>query len=88
MKQRMRIRIGVHGSGKGLKNQRVVIPVSDHIGNNATVIKVEDRAEVNLVYLNALIPFELSNICEPFLVRPVRMKITGKKILSYVLRII
>jgi hypothetical protein len=80
--------VGFYGPVNGLENQRVVIPVADHIGNNAAVIEVEDRAEINLVHLDTLIPFELSNICEPFLVRLVRMEVAVKKILRYILRIL
>ena len=88
MKERMRIGIGLYGSVEGLEYQWIVIPVAYHISDNATVIEVEDRAEINLVYLDALIPFELCYIGQPFFVRLVRMEVAVKKIFSNILRIL
>lgn len=85
MKQRMSVRIGFHGPVKGLKNQGIVIPVTYDMGNNTTVIEIQDRAEIDLVYLEALIPFELCNIGKPLLIWLVRVEVSVKKILSYIL---
>lgn len=88
MKQRMSVRIGFHGPVKGLKNQGVVIPATYHKGNNTTVIEIQDRTEIDLVYLKALIPFELCYICKPFLIWLVRMEVSVKDIFGYVLWIL
>ena len=83
----MSTRVGFYCPIKGLENQWVVIPVTDHIGNNATVIEVEDRAEIDLVYFNSLIPFQLCYVGQPFLVWLIRMKFAVKIILCNILRI-
>ena len=88
MKQRMSVRIGFYGPVEGLKNQGVVIPVTYDMGNNTAIIEIQDRAEIDLVYLDALIPFELCYIGQPFLIRLVRMEVAIKKILGYILRIL
>ena len=88
MEQRMRAGIGLYRPIKGLENQWIIISVTYGIGNNATVIEVKDRAEIDLVYLDSLIPFELCYIGQPFLVRFVRMEVAVKKVFSYILRIL
>ena len=88
MEQRMRLRICLHGLVESLENQRIVIPVTHYIGNNTAVIEVENGAEIDLVYLNALIPFELCYIRKPFLIWLVRMEVAVKKILGNILWIL
>ena len=58
-----------------------------HSGYNATVIEVEDRAEIDLVYFNSLISFQLCYVGQPFLVWLIRMKFAVKIILCNILRI-
>ena len=88
MKQRMRLRIGLHSPVEGLENQWVVIPVTHYIGNNTAIKEIKNGAEIDLVHLNALIPFELCYIGKPFLVWLVRMEVAIKEIFSYILRIL
>ena len=88
MKQRMSVRIGFYGPVKGLKNQRVVIPVTYDMGNNTPIIEIQDCTEINLVYLETLIPFELCYIGQPFLIRLVRMEVSVKEVFGYVLWIL
>ena len=88
VKERAGAGIGFHGSIKSLENQRIVIPVTYDIGNNTTVIEIKDRAEIDLVYLNAFVPFELCYIGQPFLVWLVRVEVSVKEILCYVLWIL
>ena len=80
--------IGFYSAVKGLENQWVVVPIADHIGDNSAIIEIEDRAEVDLVYLNAFIPFEFRYIGQPFLVRLVRMEVAVKEVFSNILRIL
>ena len=88
MKEWMCTRIGFYRLVKGLENQRIIIAVTHYIGNDATVIEIKNRAEIDLVHLNALIPFELCHIGKPFLVWLVRMEFAVKEILGYKLRIL
>ena len=85
MEQRVRVEIFLYRSIKGLENQRIVVAVADHIGDDAAVVEIQNRAEINLVYLNAFIPLELCHIREPFFIRPVCVKSAIQKILGYVL---
>ena len=81
----MSVRIGLYGPVKGLKDQRIIVAITDHKGNNTTVIEVQNSTEIDLVHLNALIPFELCYIGQPFFVGFLCMKIAVKKILGYIL---
>ena len=65
MEQRMGTGIGFHGPVKGLKDQGIIVTVTDHKGNNTTVIEIQDGTEIDLVYLDAFIPFELCYIGQP-----------------------
>ena len=84
----MCIRICLYSLIECLEDQRIVIPVSHHIGNDSTVIEVQDRTEIDFVDFNAFIPLEFGNICEPFLIRLVRVKVSVQDILGYELGII
>ena len=53
----MSVRIGFNRTVKRLENQRVVISVIHHISNNTTVIEIKNGTEIDLVYLDPLIPF-------------------------------
>ena len=80
--------IGFYSAVEGLENQWIVVPIADYIGDNAAIIEIKDRAEVDLVYLNAFIPFEFRYIGQPFLVRLVRMEVAVKEVFSNILRIL
>ena len=56
VEQRMRVRICLDRLVKGLEHQRIVVSLADNEGNDAPVIQVEDGAEIELVYRNALVP--------------------------------
>lgn len=80
--------IGLYSTVKGLEYQWIIIPVTDHIGNDAAVVKVQNCTEIDLVYCHALIPLEFCHISEPLLIGHVRMKVPVQQILSYKLRIL
>ena len=88
VEQWMGIRIGFHRTVKRLEYQRIIIVVADHIGYDTTITEIKDRTEIDLVYLNTLIPFELCYIGEPLLVRLVRMEIPVEEVLSHILGIL
>ena len=78
----------LHRTVKGLENQRIVIPVADHVGHNAAVVEVQNCAEIDLVNLNAFIPLEFLYVGKPLLIRLIRMKVSIKQILRHKLRIL
>ena len=84
----MCIRVCLYRTIKGLENQWIIIPVTDHIGNDAAVVEVQNRTEVDLVPLNTLVPLEFCYIRKPFFIGLVRMKVPVQEILSYKLRIL
>ena len=63
MEDWMGIRVRRYGSVKCIVYQRNVIAVSNHIGNNASVIEIKNGAEINLVLFAVLIPLELRDVC-------------------------
>ena len=66
--QWMCIRFSNNRCPKSIKYQRIVIGVPDHIADNPSVIQIQDSTEIYLLYFNANVVFEFSNISQPFLV--------------------
>ena len=86
MEQRRCSGIGRCRQIKGVKYQRIIVPVSDYIGDDPAVVQVEDGAEVDLMDLNPFIPLELRHVCQPLLVGLFRVEVSVQKVLSNVLR--
>ena len=66
--QRACIRVCGNCCPKCVKHQRIVIGITNHIADNPSVIQIQDSTEIYLLYLNANIVLEFSNIGQPFLV--------------------
>ena len=88
VEQRVRIWVGLDCFLQGLIYQRIVVVVTDNVGNDAAVIEVKNGAEINLVYLCALIPLKFCYIGEPLFIRFVRIELTIEQILGDILRIL
>lgn len=88
VKQRMSIGVGFHSFVEGFVDQRVVIAFTEHVGYDPPVIQVKDGAQVELVYRNAFIPFELCHVGEPLLIGPVRVELAVQDVLSNILGVL
>ena len=66
VKQWMGIRVGFHNLVEGFVNKWIVISFTEHIGYDPPVVQVKDGTQVELVYRNALIPFEFRHIGQPW----------------------
>ena len=86
VEQRVSIRIGSNSFVKGIKDEFVVVVVANCEGNNSSVAKIQDGAEVELVYYRPHIVFELGHICQPFQIGRVGMEATAQVVLRHVLR--
>ena len=84
----MCVRICLYGGIKCVIYQRVIVAVSDNIGDDASVIEIENCTEIDLALFTVLVPLELRNICQPFFIRLVRMKVPVKNIFCQILRIL
>ena len=83
----MGVRVVLNGFVKGAEYERIIVPVADHIGNDAPVIEIQNCTEIDLVDLNALIPFKLRYIRKPLLVRCLGVKLPAQQVFSDILRI-
>ena len=81
----MSIGVVLHCVLKGLKHQRIVVAVTNHVTDDSAVIEVQNGAKIYLVYLNALIPFEFRYVGKPFFIRFIRIELSVEQILGYVL---
>ena len=83
----MSVRVILDRLVKGLEYKWVIIPVADHIGNDTPVVEVQNCTEIDLVDLDALIPFELRYIRKPLLVGSLGVKLPAQQVFSNILRI-
>ena len=85
--QRTRIRVCGNRCAKCVKHQWIVIGISDHITDNSSVIQIQNGTEIYLLYLNADIVLEFSNIGQPFLVGLVCFEFPVQQIICQVIGI-
>ena len=71
-----------------VKDQGIVVSVTDHEGDDSAVTQIKDRTQIDLVNLNAIIPFEFCYICCPLLVWFLSVELSIQEIIGYVLRVI
>ena len=88
VEQRMGIRVRSNGLVKGFVNERIIISLTEYIGHDPPVIKVQDSAQVDFMYNGPLVPFELGHIGQPFFVGFLCIKLAVQKVLSNILGIL
>ena len=88
VEQGMRVRMSFHGLVKGLEDQRVVVPVANHVGHRHAVAEIEDEAQIDLLRRSVCrMVLELRHVRDPFLVASVSVKITAEYVFRRVVRI-
>lgn len=88
VKQRMCAWICPYRLIEGFIYQRIVITVTNDIGNNAAVIEVKNGAEIDLMYRDPLVPFEFRHIGEPLFVGLFCTELAVQQIFGQILRIL
>lgn len=79
--QRVCIRIFKNSFIKRVKNQLVVISVTNNIADDSPVTRIEDRTQIELVDNWAFIPLELCHIGQPLFIWPSCPELPVQKIL-------
>lgn len=87
VEQRACVWIELNSPVKGLEYERIVIALTQRIGRDAPVTEVQNSAQIKLMHLNTLIPFELRHISEPLLIGFVSVKLTAQQVFGKILRI-
>lgn len=87
VEQRMCVRVELNSPVKGLEYERIVIALTQRIGYDAPVTEIQNSAQIELMYLNTLIPFELRHIREPLFVGLCSVELSVQKILGNILGI-
>ena len=85
VEQRVGLRFGLDGSVKGIKDELVVVAVSNGVSNDSPVAEVKDGAEVYLTHFGTHIVFELSHIGQPFQVRRIGMETATQIVFRHML---
>lgn len=70
---------------KGFIHKGVVITFAQCIGHDTPVTEVQNRAQIEFVDQDPLIPFELGYISQPLLVRPICIELAVQKIFGNIL---
>ena len=76
----MGIRDGLNSLMEGLVNEWIIVPFAENIGHDTPVTEIPDGTQIELMYLNALIPFELRHIGQPFLIRFLCMELAVQEV--------
>ena len=84
----MCVRVGLNSLVKGLEYEWIVVVFTQCIGHDAPVTEVQNGAQIELMYLNTLIPFELGHISKPFLIGLVSVKLAAQQVFGKILRIL
>ena len=83
--QRMRVRIRRNRCSEGIKHQRIVIGIPNHVADDPSVIQIQDGTEIYLLYFNTDVVFEFGNIGQPFLVGLVCLEFPVQQIVCQVI---
>lgn len=67
---------------KSLEHKRIVISVTENIGNDSPVAQVQNGTQKDFMYRDSLIPLEFRYIRKPFLVGTLCMKVAVQYVLS------
>ena len=65
---------------EGLINEWIIVPFAENIGHDTPVTEIQDGTQIELMYLNAIIPFELRHIGQPFLIRFLCMELAVQEV--------
>ena len=82
VKQGMCVWIGPNSFIKGLVNKGIIVVFAQGVGHDASVTKIQDGTEVELMHGQSFIPFEFGHIGQPLLVRLFSVKLPVQNILS------
>ena len=63
MEHGMCIRILLDGQIKCLEYQRIIVTVADNIRDDSSVIQIQDRTKIDLMFFSIYVILELCNIC-------------------------
>lgn len=83
----MSLRIGGNSLVKGLKNQGVVVGITDDERHDSPVIEIQNGTEIELVLLGSDVILELCHVSQPFFVWFARIKLTLQNIRCQILRV-
>lgn len=84
----MGIRDGLNSLMEGLVNEWIIVPFAENIGHDTPVTEIQDGTQIELMYLNALIPFELRHIGQTFLIRFLCMELAVQEVVGEILWIL
>lgn len=83
----MSLWIGSYSLVKGLKNQGIVVGVTDEERHDSPVVEIQNGTEVEFVLLGSDVVLELCHVSQPFFVWFVCIKLTPQNICRQILRV-
>ena len=68
--------------------ERIVVALTQRIEHDAPVTEIQNSAQIKLMDLHTLIPFELCHISKPLLIGLVSVKLAAQQVFGKILRIL
>ena len=84
----MCVRVGLNSPVKGFEYERIIVALTQRIGHDAPVTEIQNSAQVELMNLHTLRPFELCHISKPLLIGIVSVKLAAQQVFGKILRIL
>ena len=75
----------LHSLSECVKNQRIVIAITDHIGHDSTVIQIKNGAQINFMDSVSFIPFKLCYVCHSFQIWRRGVEVTIQNVFGQIL---
>ncbi len=86
VKEWMSVWLNGHSGVKGVKYELIVVAVPNSVGDNSSVIDVQNGAEIELVNFGPDMVFELRYVCKPFCIGRVGVELAAKVVLRHIFR--
>jgi len=88
VKQRVGIRMDLSRPLKGVKNQSIVIVISDRERHNSSIVQIQNGAQIDFVHGKPFVVTELRNIRQPLLIGLGGMKFAIQEVFREMLGIV
>lgn len=80
VEQRVCVRIGIQCLVKSIEYQKTIVTSTNCIGNDAPIIQIQNRTQVNFAGFKFIIPLEFGHISQPFFIGLICVKVSVQNI--------
>ncbi|SFK88489.1 hypothetical protein SAMN04488076_107119, partial [Trichococcus palustris] len=88
VKQRMSIRFILYGRIKSLEDYRHIVSITNYVGDNSTVIKIQNGTQIYFLNFRSFVILEFGHIGQPFFIWCICTKVPVEVIFGDMIRIL